>query len=73
MIKAFGNDDTAMLVTLAFFTIYLICQLGGVAHGTGRHRADLLDSEAQTALKVSSVLYLIHRWTTDWMAVLALL
>lgn len=51
MIKAFGKDDIAMLATLALFTIYLGCQLGGVIHGTGQHRSTLTDHNAEIALR----------------------
>ncbi|KAI9685062.1 MAG: hypothetical protein M1822_005454 [Bathelium mastoideum] len=51
MIKSFGVDDSLMLITLLFFTAYLICQLGGLMHGTGRHMADLEPREAKMALK----------------------
>lgn len=48
--KGFGTDDKLMVATLAFFTAYLICQLGGAVHGTGQHRSELTDEAAQTAL-----------------------
>lgn len=51
MIKAFGKDDIAMMVTLFLFTAYAACQLGGVAHGTGKHRDLLTDANAQIALR----------------------
>ncbi|KAJ4358778.1 uncharacterized protein N0V89_003362 [Didymosphaeria variabile] len=50
IVKGFGLDDKLMVVTLAFFTAYLACQLGGAAHGTGQHRSALTDEQAQTAL-----------------------
>ena len=40
-----------MLVTLFFFTMYMICQFGGVAHGTGQRRSALTDANAQVALE----------------------
>jgi len=51
MIKAFGKDDVAMVVTLLFFTVYLVCQIGGVMHGTGQHRSAITDANAQIALR----------------------
>ena len=39
-----------MVVTLCFFTAYLVCQLGGAIHGTGQHRENITDESAQTAL-----------------------
>lgn len=41
-----------ILVTLGFFTAYLICQLGGIVHGTGQLRKDITDRNAQIALEV---------------------
>ena len=52
VIKSFGFDDTLMLITLLLFTAYLICQLGGLAHGTGHHMVDLDPHQALIALKV---------------------
>lgn len=51
MIKAFGKDDMAMLATLALYTIYLGCQLGGLIHGTGQHRSALTDHNTEIALR----------------------
>jgi hypothetical protein len=51
MIKAFGLDDKAMVATSCFFTAYLACQFGGAVHGTGQHRQNITDSNAQTALR----------------------
>lgn len=53
MLKSFGRDDWMMLVTLALFTVYLTCQLGGIVHGTGQLRKDLTDESAEIALQVS--------------------
>lgn len=52
MLKSFGRDDWAMLVTQGVFTIYLICQLGGVAYGTGQHLSNLEPSAASRAIMV---------------------
>lgn len=51
LVKGFGLDDKVMVVTLAFFTAYLACQLGGAVHGTGQRREHLTDEAAQTALR----------------------
>lgn len=40
-----------MVVTLAFFTAYLACQLGGAINGSGAHREHLTDEQAQIALR----------------------
>lgn len=50
MVKGFGVDDYTMVVTLCFFTSYLICQMGGAVNGTGIRREKLSDESAQTAL-----------------------
>lgn len=51
MVKGVGIDDYTMIVTLCFFTAYLVCQIGGAAHGTGIRRALLTDENAQIALR----------------------
>ncbi|KAI5211860.1 hypothetical protein AUEXF2481DRAFT_36791 [Aureobasidium subglaciale EXF-2481] len=43
MIKSFGRDDVAMIVTLLLFTGYLSCQAAAVTHGIGRYRKDIPD------------------------------
>ncbi|RMX98723.1 hypothetical protein D0867_12341 [Hortaea werneckii] len=50
MLRSFGRDDWAMLATQLTFTIYLVCQLGGVAYGTGRHLSEIEPASAETAL-----------------------
>ncbi|KAI2474766.1 Integral membrane protein [Pyrenophora tritici-repentis] len=50
MVKGFGIDDYTMLLTLCFFTSYLVCQIGGALHGTGIRREKLTDANAQIAL-----------------------
>ena len=47
-----------MLLTQLFFTAYLVCQLGGVAYGTGQHLSDLKAPDAQKALAVCTSNYL---------------
>ncbi|KAL9076649.1 MAG: hypothetical protein Q9157_003596 [Trypethelium eluteriae] len=51
MLKSFGTDDILMIVTLVLFTAYLVCQLGGLANGTGHHMVDLEPHKAMIALK----------------------
>ncbi|KAI9686309.1 MAG: hypothetical protein M1820_010652 [Bogoriella megaspora] len=51
LLKSFGRDDFLMILTLLSFTVYLVAQLGGLAHGTGRHMADLEPHQAMIALK----------------------
>lgn len=50
MLRSFGRDDWAMLATQVTFTFYLVCQLGGVAYGTGRHLSEIEPASAETAL-----------------------
>ncbi|CAA9956623.1 hypothetical protein PTMSG1_00231 [Pyrenophora teres f. maculata] len=50
LMKTWGKDDSYMVATLLAFTIYLPCQIVAAVHGTGRHRWDLSDSDARTAL-----------------------
>lgn len=51
IVKGFGLDDKVMVLTLACFTAYLACQLGGAVHGSGAHREDITDENAQIALR----------------------
>ncbi|KAL1304322.1 hypothetical protein AAFC00_000724 [Neodothiora populina] len=50
IIKAFGLDDSLMVLTQLFCTGYIVCQIGSIAHGNGKHRADISDHDAQIAL-----------------------
>ncbi|THX69727.1 hypothetical protein D6C97_10359 [Aureobasidium pullulans] len=45
-----GRDDVAMVAAFALYLTYLVCQLCGVAHGSGKKRKLLNDDDAQTAL-----------------------
>jgi len=38
-------------MTTVFFTIYLICQIGGAVYGSGQRRENLTDDDAQTAMR----------------------
>lgn len=40
-----------MLITLLLFTAYLTCQFGGVAHGSGKHRSEITNENAEIALR----------------------
>ncbi|TGZ77567.1 hypothetical protein EX30DRAFT_293448, partial [Ascodesmis nigricans] len=50
MLKSFGWDDWLMVFAVLTFTVYLSCQLGGAAHGTGKHYWDIEPSERVKAL-----------------------
>ena len=49
----FGKDDIAMVAAMLAFLAYLVCQLCGIEHGTGKKRYLITDENAQTALMVS--------------------
>ncbi|KAF2417422.1 hypothetical protein EJ08DRAFT_600076 [Tothia fuscella] len=51
MQRAFGLDDWLIVLTLIFFTSYVVCQVGGVMYGTGKHMSALDPWDAQTALQ----------------------
>ncbi|KAF2706161.1 hypothetical protein K504DRAFT_447889 [Pleomassaria siparia CBS 279.74] len=50
MLNSWGRDDYAIIVTLGIFTVYLACQIVAAIHGTGQHRWELDDHDAQVAL-----------------------
>ncbi|KAF2659888.1 hypothetical protein K491DRAFT_712185 [Lophiostoma macrostomum CBS 122681] len=50
MLKSWGQDDSYMLATLLTFTTYLAFQITAAIYGTGRHRWELDDNDAKTAL-----------------------
>ena len=52
MLNNFGRDDWVMMVAQFFFTVYLVCQFGGVAYGTGQHLRDLDPKDAEVAQAV---------------------
>ncbi|KAG9945081.1 integral membrane protein, partial [Aureobasidium melanogenum] len=45
-----GRDDIGMVVAFTFYLVYLVCQLSGVAHGSGKKRYLVDDHTAQTGL-----------------------
>ncbi|KAH0346183.1 integral membrane protein, partial [Aureobasidium melanogenum] len=45
-----GRDDVAMVLAFALYLIYLVCQLSGVAHGSGKKRYLIDDHIAQKGL-----------------------
>ncbi|KAL1640389.1 hypothetical protein SLS58_007062 [Diplodia intermedia] len=51
MIKSWGVDDWVMMLALACFTIYLVCQLGGVYYGSGRLDKNLHPADMRKALR----------------------
>jgi hypothetical protein len=43
-----------------FFTSYIVCQVGGVMYGTGKHMVDLDPWNAQTALHVRLLIFYLE-------------
>ena len=54
-----------MMITLGLFTAYCACQLGGALHGTGKHRADMTDENAQTAMRYWFFCEIFYTLTTS--------
>ncbi|KAF1363172.1 hypothetical protein EJ07DRAFT_163073 [Lizonia empirigonia] len=50
LMHTWGFDDSFMGATIAIFTVYLAFQTVAAVYGTGRHRQELEDSDARTAL-----------------------
>ncbi|KAF2994343.1 hypothetical protein E8E13_000097 [Curvularia kusanoi] len=50
LMHTWGLDDTFMGITIGIFTVYLAFQITAAVYGTGRHRWDLEDDDARTAL-----------------------
>ncbi|KAF9879691.1 hypothetical protein CkaCkLH20_02502 [Colletotrichum karsti] len=62
IIRSFGVDDKLMIALMLLFTVYLITQIQGVRHGTGRHRSDLTPEDNRDALMywyICELLYII--------------
>ncbi|KAL2808339.1 hypothetical protein BJX63DRAFT_439486 [Aspergillus granulosus] len=51
LIKAFGWDDTAMVIAMAFYLMFSGCMIGGSIYGTGRRFAVLTAHQRVTAMK----------------------
>ncbi|KAL2826619.1 hypothetical protein BDW59DRAFT_179338 [Aspergillus cavernicola] len=51
VIKAFGWDDGAMVVAMAFYLMFSGCMIGGSLYGTGRKFEDLTAHQRVTAMK----------------------
>ncbi|KAH7384401.1 hypothetical protein DE146DRAFT_636509 [Phaeosphaeria sp. MPI-PUGE-AT-0046c] len=50
LLKKWGHDDSAMVVTLALFTISIVIQMLAVVHGMGYRHEDLSPQALRTAL-----------------------
>merc|ERR1712029_623623 len=50
LMHTWGLDDTFMGITMGMFTILLAFQATAAVYGSGRHRKDLSDEDARTAL-----------------------
>jgi hypothetical protein len=44
------HRNKSSLAYQVFFTVYIVCQTGGIVYGTGKHLKDLQPDRAQTAL-----------------------
>ncbi|KAL2869541.1 uncharacterized protein BJX67DRAFT_370757 [Aspergillus lucknowensis] len=51
LIKAFGWDDGAMVLAMAFYLMFCGCMIGGTLYGTGRRFAALTAHQRVTAMK----------------------
>ncbi|KAL3443361.1 hypothetical protein BJX65DRAFT_320602 [Aspergillus insuetus] len=51
LIKAFGWDDAAMVVAMAFYLMFSGCMIGGAIYGTGKKFAVLTAHQRVTAMK----------------------
>lgn len=62
-----GRDDIGMVVAFTFYLVYLVCQLSGVAHGSGKKRYLVDDHTAQTGLMVSRLSFrTIHKASKEY-------
>ncbi|KAK8037018.1 hypothetical protein PG991_001332 [Apiospora marii] len=60
MVKAFGVDDVLMVVSTAFFMVYVSFSTAGVHFGTGHHHKDLPVPNIQAAMKCWWMCYLTY-------------
>ncbi|KAF5855653.1 hypothetical protein ETB97_008845, partial [Aspergillus alliaceus] len=51
LVKAFGWDDTAMVIALLFYVMFSACMIGGSLWGTGRKYKDLTAKQRVTAMR----------------------
>ncbi|KAE8150638.1 hypothetical protein BDV25DRAFT_139637 [Aspergillus avenaceus] len=51
LVKAFGWDDTIMVLALGFFAMFSGCMIGGSIYGTGKHLTQLTDHQRTTAME----------------------
>ncbi|KAB8078605.1 hypothetical protein BDV29DRAFT_187749 [Aspergillus leporis] len=51
LVKAFGWDDTSMVVALLFYVMFSACMIGGSLWGTGRKYKDLTATQRVTAMR----------------------
>ncbi|KAK8052591.1 hypothetical protein PG993_003976 [Apiospora rasikravindrae] len=50
VVKSFGPDDFSLVILQLVYTVYLISQLLGWRHGTGRHKSALSEADNSHAL-----------------------
>ncbi|MCJ1246733.1 hypothetical protein MMC30_003942 [Trapelia coarctata] len=51
LIKGFGSDDTAIVITMALYSLYIAFVLSGIPYGTGEHMKDITHEHASLALR----------------------
>ncbi|PWY69079.1 hypothetical protein BO70DRAFT_382623 [Aspergillus heteromorphus CBS 117.55] len=51
IVKAFGWDDTIMVVAMLFYAMFCGCMIGGSIYGTGKHLIDLSNEQRTTAME----------------------
>ncbi|GIC84379.1 putative PTH11-like integral membrane protein [Aspergillus udagawae] len=51
LVKAFGWDDTVMILSMLFYVMFSGCMIGGSLWGTGKHLADLTPKHRTVAME----------------------
>ncbi|EEA28437.1 hypothetical protein TMatcc_003233 [Talaromyces marneffei ATCC 18224] len=51
IVKAFGVDDGAMVLSMLCYIMFCACMIGGALYGTGRRFADLTAAQRMTAME----------------------
>ncbi|KAH6645813.1 hypothetical protein BKA67DRAFT_86689 [Truncatella angustata] len=60
MVKSWGIDDWFMVLASTAFSLFASFSMAGVHYGTGRHFADLTESDAASAMKCWFFCYLFY-------------
>ncbi|RHZ43284.1 putative PTH11-like integral membrane protein [Aspergillus thermomutatus] len=51
IVKAFGWDDTVMILSMLFYVMFSECMIGGAFWGTGKHLVDLTPKQRTVAME----------------------